>query len=295
MPVPPRIGLGTFRCTGEAVQHSVEVAIDAGIRHIDTASIYKNESDIGRVIRSSISKGSISREDIYVTSKISPYEQGTEKAREACENICKRLDVGYVDLVLIHWPAAAKVPLQSTENARKRRETWQAMEEYHSKGHFKALGVSNYELSHLKELLEYCDVKPLVNQIECHPKFPQNEMRTFCSQNKIQVVAYSCFGAGALFDQTLYPEIYKVARETGKSPSQVLLCWGLEKGCCVLAKSEQEDRINEYSPHNRHMQPLQQHGDERVHYFSAQHLDMLDGLSKNNSFKKFCWDPSTVL
>lgn len=291
---PPRIGLGTFRCKGEAVQQAVQTAIDVGIRHIDTASIYKNEVEIGHSIRSCILQGSISREDIYVTSKISPYEQGLDKAKEACENICSRLDLGYIDLVLIHWPGVSKTPLDSPENARKRRETWTVMEEFYSKGHFKALGVSNYELSHLKELLEYCTVKPLVNQIECHPRYPQIEMRTFCAEHDVRVVAYSCFGAGALFDENMYPEIYQVARETGKSPSQVLLCWGLEKGCCVLGKSEQRCRIEEYSPNHKNMQPLLDNRDG-VHYFSADHLDLLDSLYRNQTLEKFCWDPSQIL
>lgn len=291
MHVPPRIGLGTFRCTGEAVQQAVQGAIDVGIRHIDTASIYKNEIEIGDAIRSCIRTGSISREDIYVTSKISPYEQGIDKAREACESICNRLDLGYVDLVLIHWPGVAKTPLESPENAQKRQETWRVMEEFHARGQFKALGVSNYELSHLKELLEYCHVKPVVNQVECHPKYPQIEMRAFCEEHGVRVVAYSCFGAGALFDEEKYPELYQVARETGKSPPQVLLCWGLEKNCCVLAKSVQKSRIEEYSPQNKHMQPLCDH----AHYFTADHLDILDSLSVNRGIEKFCWDPSNVL
>jgi len=291
---PPRIGLGTFRCTGEAVQQAVQVALDVGIRHIDTASIYKNETEIGQSIRSAIHKGFIRREDLYVTSKISPYEQGFDKAREACENICSRLDIGYVDLVLIHWPGVSKTPLESHENAQKRRETWTVMEEFYSKGHFKALGVSNYELSHLEELLGYCNVKPLVNQVECHPKYPQIDMRSFCSEHGLQLVAYSSLGAGALIDESSYPEIYHVARETGKSPSQVLLCWGLEKGCCVLAKSKQEERIKEYSPSHKNMQPLVDTGGS-VHYFSAEHLKMLDGLYIHHGIEKFCWDPSGVL
>lgn len=291
---PPRIGLGTFRCTGDAVQQAVQTAIDVGIRHIDTASIYKNEAEIGQSIRSAIIKGTITREDIYVTSKISPYEQGFDKAREACENICSRLDIGYVDLVLIHWPGVSKTPLESLENAKKRRETWTVMEEFYLKGHFKALGVSNYEQSHLEELLEYCHVKPRVNQVECHPKYPQVGMRAFCSKHGLQVVAYSSLGAGTLLDESTYPEIYEVARDTGKSPSQVLLCWGLEKGCCVLAKSVQKERIKEYSPSHINMQPLV-HDGESIHYFSPEHLEILDSLHSNHGMEKFCWDPSGVL
>lgn len=274
---------------------SVQVAIDVGIRHIDTASIYKNEIEIGQAIRSAIQSGSISREDIYVTSKISPYEQGAEKARVACQNIVDRLNLEYVDLVLIHWPGVAKTPLYSSENAQKRRETWGVMEEFHSTGQFKALGVSNYEISHLKELLSYCTVKPIVNQVECHPKYPQKDMREFCTSHGVQVVAYSCFGAGALFDEEQYPEVYHVAMETGKTPSQVLLCWCLEKGCSVLAKSKQGDRIQEFSPSNKHMQPLQAYGEgDPTHYFCTRHVEILDGLS-NRGIQKFCWDPSTVV
>jgi len=235
----------------------------------------------------------VSREDLYVTSKISPYEQGSEKAFRACENILERLDIGYLDLVLIHWPGVAKQQLQSPDNAGKRYETWKVMEQFHDKGLFKAIGVSNFEIDHLKGLLDTCTIKPLVNQIECHPKYPQDDVRSFCRDHSIQVVAYSCYGAGALFDKEKYPEIYKVAEETGKTPAQVLLCWGLEHGCCVLAKSDQEDRIREISPNNQHMQPIST--DEGVcHYLSAEHYGILCGLSSSGT-EKFCWDPSTVL
>ena len=235
----------------------------------------------------------MSREDLYVTSKISPYEQGFEKALRACEKILERLDIGYVDLVLIHWPGVAKQQLQSTSNAGKRYETWQVMEQFYDKGLFKAIGVSNFEIDHLKGLLDTCRIKPMVNQIECHPKYPQDDVRSLCRDHSIQVVAYSCYGAGALFDKEKYPEVYEVAEKTGKTPAQILLCWGLEHGCCVLAKSEQEDRIREVAPRHPHMQPISTDESDR-HYLSAKDDDILCSLSRSG-IEKFCWDPSTVL
>jgi len=293
--IPPAIGLGTFRCTGEPCKISVRTAIESGIRHIDTASVYKNEVEIGEAVRSAIGDGIIERSDIFITSKVSPYEQGTTKARRACEQILERLDIGYVDLMLIHWPGVARQKISSDENAGKRYETWRVMEEFCDKGLIKSLGVSNYEIQHIQELLSYAKIKPTVNQVECHPLYPQTELKRFCLENDIKMVAYSCFGVGALFNEEEYPEVYQVARETGKSPAQVLLAWGLENDCCVLAKSEQPERIREFSPEAPGMQPIRlDEATKQFHYLSDDHKRILSRIAERHGVEKFCWDPSGV-
>lgn len=232
---------------------------------------------------------------MFVTSKVSPYEQGTAKARKACEQILERLDIGYVDLMLIHWPGVARQKIDSDGNAGKRYETWRVMEEFYDQGLIKGLGVSNYEIQHIEELLSYAKVKPIVNQVECHPVYPQTELKRFCQEHGIKMVAYSCFGVGALFNKEEYPEVYQVARETGKSPAQVLLAWGLDNDCCVLAKSEQPMRIKEFSPCAPGMQPIQpDDGTGNISYLSDHHRRALSRIAERHGVEKFCWDPSGV-
>ena len=252
----------------------------------------QNEREVGRAIRDAIREGVVqSRSDVYVTSKVSPYEQGTDKAERACRDILERLGIEYLDLLLIHWPGVARKAIDSDINAIKRAETWRVMEQFMHQGDVKALGVSNYEVTHLRELLQYCTVPPIVNQIECHPKYPQIELRRFCGSVGIHVVAYSCFGAGALFDRDLYPVVYDIAAKTGKTPAQVLLCWGLQKGCLVLAKSENPERIKEFSPNAVGLQPDRNNG----RYLSTEDEDALSTeIPRRGGYQKFCWDPSQV-
>jgi len=250
----------------------------------------QNEIDVGIGVRNAIANGFVTREEVYITSKISPYEQGACKARKACEEILNRLDLGYVDLLLIHWPGVAKQKQDSPENSVKRRETWEVMEEFVAKGHVRALGVSNFEIHHLQDLLSYATIRPIVNQVELHPLYPQEELRIFCKEHDIKVVGYSCFGSGALFDPGEYKEPSIVAKNTGKTLSQVLLCWGLQQECCVLAKSEQQERIQQFSPLNPGMRP-----DEDGRYLSIENESLLCSMGASlDARKKFCWDPSHI-
>lgn len=245
---------------------------------------------MGIGVQNAIDSGLVTREEVYITSKISPYEQGTSKARIACEEILDRLNLRYVDLLLIHWPGVAKQKQDSPENSVKRRETWKVMEESVARGLVRALGVSNFEISHLKDLLSYARIKPIVNQVELHPLFPQDELRIFCKEHDIKIVGYSCFGAGALLDAEEYKEPSIVAKQTGKTSSQVLLCWGLQQDCFVLAKSKQLERIQEFSPLNPGMRP-----DANGRYLSIENESLLGSMGANpNARKKFCWDPSQI-
>jgi len=243
-------------------------------------------------VKEALSTGLLkAREDIYVTSKISPYEQGTEKAYRACEEILERLDMEYVDLMLIHWPGVAKEKLQSELNSVKRKETWQVLENFVEQKRVRALGVSNYEIQHVKELLSYAKIHPIVNQVECHPLYPQHELKAFCDEHAIRLMAYSCFGAGQLLDEKTYPQIYSISEKTGKTPSQVLLSWGLQKGCLCLAKSDKESRISEFSLSAPGMRPDPTSG----RFLSVEDEGILDSLGEHPDNQcKFCWDPAGV-
>lgn len=312
---------------------AVKFALQQGIRHIDTASIYKvcnynlhlserpealprnehgwrttaalgpldrpqretlssvlsplqNETEIGNAVRDVMQEGFLSRKDIFITSKISPYEQGTAAATDACHAMLQRLGLDYLDLLLIHWPGVAKEPLSSPLNAAKRRETWQVLEDMHAKGVARWIGVSNYEQRHLEELLTYARVRPAINQVECHPRWPQDSLREYCAAQGIQVVAYSSFGAGALLDPDEAPEVATVAASSGKSPAVVLLCWGLQKGCSVLPKSCRPERIAEWCSLAM---------DAQGRWLTIEEEALLDGMgSTPERQKKYCWDPSAV-
>ena len=216
--------------------------------------------------------------------QISPYEMGTEKASAAVDGILQRLGLEYVDLLLIHWPGASKIPLESEKNAVLRKETWRVLEDRLRKGHVRSIGVSNYTISHLEELMSFCETPPVCNQVECHPKFPNDELRTWCSARNIQVVAYSSFGTGNLFHEQ---EVSLVAEEMGCSPAQVLLRWGLQKNLCVIPKSTMPERIVEYDP--ARLEPLHPGG----RYLMEAHEVLLDGMSKGGH-TKYCWDSSGV-
>ncbi|KAL0025754.1 hypothetical protein WJX77_009082 [Trebouxia sp. C0004] len=268
----PRIGLGTFRSKGATVTAAVICAWNSGIEHIDTASIYKNEDAIQRAIAAEDAL------DLFITSKVSPYEQGTQKASQACQNILDRLKTECVDLVLIHWPGAAHHALDSSAHAQLRLETWRVLEHFYTDGKFRAIGVSNFCESHLQELLAHAKIKPMVNQIEVHPRYPQHQLRKLCKDNHIAVIAYSSLGIGDLLH---HPIVLQVARDTQHTAAQVLLRWGLQQGCAVIPKSSNKQHIDEASPNNLLSWELNQ-----------QQMQALDSMEDGH---KYCWDPSTVL
>ena len=152
----PAVGLGTFRAQGPDAAGAVAAALSLGYRHIDTASIYKNEAEIGAAVRAS----GLPRADLFLTSKVSPYQLGAAAAAQACADSLAALGTQYLDLMLVHWPAAARTPADSPLHAQLRRETWRALEAAHAVGQLRAIGVSNYEVRHLQELLEYAEVAP---------------------------------------------------------------------------------------------------------------------------------------
>ena len=234
-------------------------------------------------MREAIAGGPLTRRDVYITTKISPYEHGAAPAAAACEALLQRLDLEYVDLVLIHWPGVARRDARSPDNAVARKETWRVLEEYYARGLFKAIGVSNYSVAHLEELMQYAAVPPAANQVECHPRWPQEELRQFCRGHGVAVIAYASFGGGALLRPGAAPEVAEVAARCGATPAEVLLRWGLQKGCAVIPKSVHPERIAEFAAAGR-APPL-----------CAEDEALLDGMGQPPERReKFCWDPAHV-
>lgn len=232
----PCIGFGTWQTPdGETAINSVKAALKVGYRHIDTAACYGNEASVGQAIKES----GVPREEIFVTSKVWNTERGYEKTLAAFETTMAKLDLDYVDLYLIHWPAAAN----QFENWKEiNAQTWRALEELYIEGKVKAIGVSNFLPNHLEALLEGVKVVPMVNQIEYHPGFMQAESVAFCKAHNILVEAWSPLGTGnVLNNETLI----MMAQKYSKTVAQICIRWVLQHGLLPLPKSITESRIIE--------------------------------------------------
>ena len=229
----PWVGFGTWQTPdGQVAADSVKAALAAGYRHIDTASIYKNEAGVGQGIRES----GVPREEIFVTTKIWNNKRGYEKTRESVEKSLERLGLDYLDMVLIHWPAA---PHRVENWEELNQSTWQALTDLYKEGKIRAIGVSNFKPHHLKALLE-AEVKPMVNQIELHPGMTQQETVDLCKEHGILLEAWSPLGCGRLLD---HPFLGELAAKYGKSVAQVCIRWCLQKGFLPLPKSVTPSRI----------------------------------------------------
>ncbi len=224
----PQVGLGVFRAPAGAVtQRAVRAALAAGYRHIDTASVYGNEQDVGAAIRQS----GIPRAELFVTTKLWNADQGFDSALRAFDASLQRLGLAYVDLYLLHWPVA-----------QRRRDSWRALERLHAEQRARAIGVSNFMERHLDELAGHAQVLPAVNQIEVSPFLQQRAVRAWCAKNGVVVEAYSPLTKGL---RLTHPVVGELALSVGRSPAQVLLRWGLQHGLVVLPKSTRPERIAE--------------------------------------------------
>uniref|UniRef100_A0A914NRI0 NADP-dependent oxidoreductase domain-containing protein n=1 Tax=Meloidogyne incognita TaxID=6306 RepID=A0A914NRI0_MELIC len=182
----PMIGLGTYQINSEKIFFEVlDSALDVGYRLIDTAQIYKNEKYIGKALQELMPKYKIKREDLFITTKLSPSNQGIKNCRQSVLDSLEKLQIEYLDLLLIHWPGTSKLRKNDPKNSYLRAESWKEMEKLQKEGLIRAIGVSNYNVNHLEELLEQAEILPAVNQCECHPHWYQPDLIEFCCQNGI--------------------------------------------------------------------------------------------------------------
>ncbi|MCM3280125.1 aldo/keto reductase [Exiguobacterium sp. MER 193] len=227
----PMLGLGVYKVEDGAVTvNTVKTALNADYRLIDTAAIYQNEESVGQTLR----EAGIPREDVFVTTKLWNEFHGFDEALQAFQDSLDRLGLEYVDLFLIHWPMP---------RFGKFVETYKALEQLYEEGRVRAIGVSNFEIEHLEQIIQSCSIVPAVNQVEIHPYLSQKELIAFCKRYDIQIQAWSPLmkGREALEDET----IVKIANAHGKSPAQVILRWHLQNGVAVIPKSVTPSRIKE--------------------------------------------------
>ncbi|XP_065104838.1 glyoxal reductase [Paramisgurnus dabryanus] len=271
----PLLGLGTFRLQGqEDTYNALDAALAAGYRAFDTAAVYRNEAHVGHALRCLLPKHGLSREDVFITSKLGPKDQGS-KARDGCKRSLEHLGLGYIDLFLIHWPGTQGLPVGDEHNPANRAQSWAVLEEFYSEGKFRAIGVSNYTVEHMRELLRNCKVSPAVLQVEFHPKLVQNELRALCKETGVCFQAYSSLGTGLLLSD---PVVQDVAKRCGRTPAQVLLRWAVQQKIPVLPKSCQPERVKENGC---------------LFDFELSEKDM-ESLFALDCGVKFCWDPKQV-
>ena len=226
----PRLGLGVWQArAGAETVDAVTTALRLGYRLIDTAKLYGNEAEVGRAVLAS----GVPRAEVFVTTKLWNDDHGRSRAKAAFAASRERLGLEYVDLYLIHWPGAGR-----------RLETWEALTELQAEGHCRSIGVSNFTIAHLEELLTKSSVIPAVNQVELHPHLLQRELIDFCARHRIQVEAYSPLGRGRALEE---PTIQAIARAHKRTPAQVVLRWELQHDLVTIPKSVRPDRIRENS------------------------------------------------
>ena len=237
----PDIGFGTWNIPyGEVCEEAVFEAIKAGYRHIDTAGAYGNERSVGLGVKAALKEGIIkARSDIFITSKLWNTNRSYSKAFKAFEKSMRNLDLEYIALYLIHWPANSKKYKNPSEI---NRETWKALEELYENGRVKAIGVSNFLPHHIEELKETAGILPMVNQIELHIGYMQEEVIDYNRDNRIVTEGYSPLGTGALLDNEI---LLKMAEKYETTVSVICLSFLREKDIVILPKTISPERMRE--------------------------------------------------
>jgi 2,5-diketo-D-gluconate reductase A len=225
----PQLGFGVFQIPPADTKAATLTAFEVGYRHIDTAEMYRNEEGVGEAVRDS----GLKREEIFVTSKLNNTFHAHDAAMKAFDGTLATLDIGYLDLFLIHWPLPAVGDFV---------ETWKAMIEMHATGKVRAIGVSNFQPAHIRRLLDETDHIPSVNQIEVHPYLTQDDVRAYDFDNGIATEAWSPIAQGLVLGD---PVIRTIAERLGRTAAQVTLRWHIQRGDIVFPKSVQRDRMVE--------------------------------------------------
>ena len=257
----PALGLGVWQAPpGRVTREAVRYALQLGYRHVDTARIYGNEGDVGQALRES----GVPREEVFVVTKLWNQDHGLARARRAFEDSLAVLGLDYVDLFLIHWPVE-----------RRRLESWKALEEFKREGRARSIGVSNYTVRHLDELLHAAEIPPAVNQVEFHPFLVQNELLAHCREHGIVLTAYSPLAHGEGLGD---PMLAAIGARHGKTAAQVMIRWAIQHGTSVIPKSTRRDRIHE----NALVFDFRLDADE---------MRQIDALDRG---MRTCWDPTPI-
>ncbi|AKP52707.1 aldo/keto reductase [Cyclobacterium amurskyense] len=251
----PILGLGTFRSEPNEVYNAVLLAIKIGYRHIDCAAAYGNEKEVGKAIAEAVKQGLVTREDLWVTSKLWNAFHGEENVIPALNQTLKDLQLNYLDLYLIHWPVALKKGTEMPEKASDfiplsevpLTNTWKGMEATLKQGLARHIGVSNFNENQLKEIMATAVHQPEMNQVEMHPFLQQEELKAFCVQNDILLTAYAPLGSLVDENTTLRllenDRIKSIANARNMSPAQVALAYTIQRGVAVIPKSINEARL----------------------------------------------------
>lgn len=268
----PAVGLGMWKVDQPLVAGLVESAVDAGYRHFDCACDYGNEAQVGQGLKSVLESGKCQREDLWITSKLWNTYHAAEHVLPACEKTLSDLGLDYLDLYLVHFPIATKfVPFEDryppewffdpdSPNPKIEyvpvsvRETWEAMEKLVESGLVKNIGVCNFNCQLLRELLTWANIRPSVLQIESHPQLTQEKLIRFCGDEDISVTAFSPLGAESYYSLNMaeenesvlrQPVVQEIAAATGKTPGQIVLRWGVQRGTSIVPKTSRVERLSE--------------------------------------------------
>lgn len=251
----PALGFGTLIPDATETRNAAVAALEAGFRHFDCAERYRNEEQVGDAIREGLRKGSLTREDLFITTKLWNSNHRPERVKPAFDSSRAKLQSDYVDLYLIHTPYA----FQPGDNQDPRdqngdviydnditlMDTWRAMEALVDGGKCKAIGLSDVTLEHVREVFESARIKPAVVQVESHPHLPETELLEFCNNNGIVLLAFAPLGHGIKPGVLEDPTIVALARRLNKTPAQVLLAWAIQRGTAVLTTPKTPERARE--------------------------------------------------
>lgn len=276
----PLVGFGTFRIQGQQkIKMVLDEALKAGYRSFDTAAVYSNETDIGDALKELLPKYKLTRRDIFLTSKLSPSDQGKQRTENAVLTSVHKLQCEYLDLFLIHWPGSSKLDVSNPDNMKLRTESWASLVKLQKRGMLKSIGVSNYTVRHIRELISDCKgVMPAVNQVEWHPHYHQDELMKECKTHGILLQAYSSLGGS--YNKALLsdPDVSDMAKRLGRTVSQVLLRWALQQYIAIIPKAESAQHIQE----NINLDFV----------IPEEDMDKLNNLKVN---KKYAWNPDNVV
>lgn len=277
--------VGTYGVKDKTTCHKVfDAAVSAGYRLFDTGTLYGNDEYLGDVIFDRLNKQDLKRDEVFIETKIAPFQHGRDNTRKAVLDSLKRLKLSYLDLVLVHWPGVQKLPPNDPKNKSMRQETWTELENLVASGKIKSIGVSNYMETHLQDLFSYCKIRPTVNQVEFHPLCYQKQLLSFCKENSLYLQAYSSLGSSqgkppgwtVLFENDV---VKNLATSHNKTIPQILLRWGLQHDCLLIPKTA---RVENLAPNM----------DIFDFELSVDDMNKLNGINKD---QHFCWNPSSII